>query len=280
MSSASFVEGMGTAQQYQEVTQQHDRHEERRRGSDRIRHLSVVASQWEFHFHIFTLFLLKLNVSIIRSDTWVGDFHHVITWADVCSLSPSHYVLSPLVDYSKLLSSGFSAEEFDKETGQVLCGMDKLPADLRQYVQEDNDLFDTEIEEWDVLQAPKAEQGKSLALATSGSATCSVFTPSCSPQPLSIKTGPPAVQGQSEDSLICIEGGPTSTGPTHWYTGPPSMIGGHVFFLFIKITLEISGLCFRVNCQSWLNKHTDQQCLPYSKAPMVLTFVTIILLRS
>uniref|UniRef100_A0A8C9YPP7 Ubiquitin carboxyl-terminal hydrolase 25 n=1 Tax=Sander lucioperca TaxID=283035 RepID=A0A8C9YPP7_SANLU len=56
-------------------------------------------------------------------------------------------------------------EEFDKETGQVLSGMDKLPPDLKQYVKEDNELFGKEIEEWDALQARKAQQEK-LALAT------------------------------------------------------------------------------------------------------------------
>uniref|UniRef100_A0A667XI54 Ubiquitin carboxyl-terminal hydrolase 25 n=1 Tax=Myripristis murdjan TaxID=586833 RepID=A0A667XI54_9TELE len=51
-------------------------------------------------------------------------------------------------------------EEFDKETGQMLSGLDKLPPDLKQYVKEDNELFDKEIEEWDALQARKAQQEK------------------------------------------------------------------------------------------------------------------------
>lgn len=57
-----------------------------------------------------------------------------------------------------LFLSVFCAEEFDKETGQILSGMDKLPPDLKQYVKEDNELFDKEIEEWDTLQARKAQQ--------------------------------------------------------------------------------------------------------------------------
>uniref|UniRef100_A0A674NFT2 Ubiquitin carboxyl-terminal hydrolase n=1 Tax=Takifugu rubripes TaxID=31033 RepID=A0A674NFT2_TAKRU len=76
-------------------------------------------------------------------------------------------------------------EEFDKETGQVLCGMDKLPPDLKQYVKDDNELFDNEIEDWDNQQAPKAQQEKPLALATaatSASATRSIFTSSSAPQ--------------------------------------------------------------------------------------------------
>uniref|UniRef100_A0A4W6E2U2 Ubiquitin carboxyl-terminal hydrolase 25 n=1 Tax=Lates calcarifer TaxID=8187 RepID=A0A4W6E2U2_LATCA len=60
-------------------------------------------------------------------------------------------------------------EEFDKETGQILSGMDKLPPDLKQYVKEDNELFDKEIEEWDTMQARKAQQEK-LALATAATA--------------------------------------------------------------------------------------------------------------
>uniref|UniRef100_A0A8C9SDM8 ubiquitinyl hydrolase 1 n=1 Tax=Scleropages formosus TaxID=113540 RepID=A0A8C9SDM8_SCLFO len=49
-------------------------------------------------------------------------------------------------------------EEFDKETGQALSGLDKLPADLKEYVMEDNQLFDKELEEWDAMQARKARQ--------------------------------------------------------------------------------------------------------------------------
>uniref|UniRef100_A0A3Q4GGV1 Ubiquitin carboxyl-terminal hydrolase 25 n=1 Tax=Neolamprologus brichardi TaxID=32507 RepID=A0A3Q4GGV1_NEOBR len=60
-------------------------------------------------------------------------------------------------------------EEFDKETGQILSGMDKLPPDLKQYVKEDNEQFDKEIEEWDIMQARKAQQEK-LALATAAAA--------------------------------------------------------------------------------------------------------------
>uniref|UniRef100_A0A674B4M0 Ubiquitin carboxyl-terminal hydrolase 25 n=1 Tax=Salmo trutta TaxID=8032 RepID=A0A674B4M0_SALTR len=61
-------------------------------------------------------------------------------------------------------------EEFDKETGQMLSGLDKLPSDLKAYVKEDNGLFDKEMEEWDKLQARKAQQEK-LALAAAAAAT-------------------------------------------------------------------------------------------------------------
>lgn len=89
--------------------------------------------------------------------------------------------------------SVFSAEEFDKETGQLLCGTDKLPPDLKQYVKEDNELFDNEIEEWDIQQEK--------ALAISASATGSIFTSSSSSQPPSIKPTPPEIQGQSNECL-------------------------------------------------------------------------------
>uniref|UniRef100_A0A8C1X9U8 Ubiquitin carboxyl-terminal hydrolase 25 n=1 Tax=Cyprinus carpio TaxID=7962 RepID=A0A8C1X9U8_CYPCA len=55
-------------------------------------------------------------------------------------------------------------EEFDKETGQMLSGLDKLPPDLKEYVEADNKLFEREMEEWDALQARKLQQEK-LALA-------------------------------------------------------------------------------------------------------------------
>ncbi|TRY93323.1 hypothetical protein DNTS_022921, partial [Danionella cerebrum] len=58
---------------------------------------------------------------------------------------------------------------FDKETGQVLGGLDKLPPDLKEYVEVDNKLFVREIEEWDALQARKLQQEK-LALATAAAA--------------------------------------------------------------------------------------------------------------
>uniref|UniRef100_A0A8D0D295 Ubiquitin carboxyl-terminal hydrolase n=1 Tax=Sander lucioperca TaxID=283035 RepID=A0A8D0D295_SANLU len=72
-------------------------------------------------------------------------------------------------------------EEFDKETGQVLSGMDKLPPDLKQYVKEDNELFGKEIEEWDALQARKAQQEK-LALATAAADASATATPQQDPE--------------------------------------------------------------------------------------------------
>ncbi|XP_023273466.1 ubiquitin carboxyl-terminal hydrolase 25 isoform X4 [Seriola lalandi dorsalis] len=103
-------------------------------------------------------------------------------------------------------------EEFDKETGQILSGMDKLPPDLKQYVKEDNELFDKEIEEWDTLQARKAQQEK-LALATAAaaaSAASSASTSSSSPQPMSIESSPPDNAVPQQDPEYMEQPSPTN----------------------------------------------------------------------
>ncbi|XP_038247687.1 ubiquitin carboxyl-terminal hydrolase 25 isoform X9 [Dermochelys coriacea] len=58
-------------------------------------------------------------------------------------------------------------EEFNKETGQMLLGMDTLPPDLKDYVKEDNKCFEKELEEWDAELAQKVQQEKLLASQTS-----------------------------------------------------------------------------------------------------------------
>lgn len=80
--------------------------------------------------------------------------------------------------------------------------MDKLPPDLRQYVKDDNQLFENEMKEWDILQALKAQPEKPLVeatAATSASATCSIITSPASPQPMSVKPSPPEHQGQGNE---------------------------------------------------------------------------------
>ncbi|XP_054830935.1 ubiquitin carboxyl-terminal hydrolase 25 isoform X3 [Eublepharis macularius] len=57
-------------------------------------------------------------------------------------------------------------EEFNKETGHMLVGMDTLPPDLRDYVTEDNKRFEKELEEWDAQIAQKPQQEKSLTTQT------------------------------------------------------------------------------------------------------------------
>uniref|UniRef100_A0A8C4XX53 Ubiquitin carboxyl-terminal hydrolase n=2 Tax=Gopherus evgoodei TaxID=1825980 RepID=A0A8C4XX53_9SAUR len=57
-------------------------------------------------------------------------------------------------------------EEFNKETGQMLLGVDTLPPDLKDYVKEDNKRFEKELEEWDAELAQKVQQEKLLATQT------------------------------------------------------------------------------------------------------------------
>lgn len=54
-------------------------------------------------------------------------------------------------------------EEFNKETGQALVGMETLPPDLRDFVEEDNQRFEKELEEWDTQLAQRSLQEKLLA---------------------------------------------------------------------------------------------------------------------
>uniref|UniRef100_A0A8C0LVX4 Ubiquitin carboxyl-terminal hydrolase n=1 Tax=Canis lupus dingo TaxID=286419 RepID=A0A8C0LVX4_CANLU len=53
-------------------------------------------------------------------------------------------------------------EELNKETGQALVGIETLPPDLRDFVEEDNQRFEKELEEWDAQLAQKALQEKLL----------------------------------------------------------------------------------------------------------------------
>ncbi|XP_029374846.1 ubiquitin carboxyl-terminal hydrolase 25 isoform X2 [Echeneis naucrates] len=105
-------------------------------------------------------------------------------------------------------------EEFDKETGQILSGMDKLPPDLKQYVKEDNELFDKEIEEWDTLQTRKAQQEKlaltAAAATAAASAESSTSTSSSSPQPMSIECSPPDNTVPQQDPEYMEQPSPTN----------------------------------------------------------------------
>ncbi|XP_078787312.1 ubiquitin carboxyl-terminal hydrolase 25 isoform X4 [Oryzias latipes] len=105
-------------------------------------------------------------------------------------------------------------EEFDKETGQILSGMDKLLPDLKQYVKEDNELFDKEIEEWDALQAHKAQQEKlalaAAAAAAAAAASSSTSTSSPSPQPMSIESSPPDNAAPQQDPEYMEQPSPTN----------------------------------------------------------------------
>ncbi|XP_037125099.1 ubiquitin carboxyl-terminal hydrolase 25 isoform X5 [Syngnathus acus] len=108
-------------------------------------------------------------------------------------------------------------EDFDKETGQILSGMDKLPPDLKQYVKGDNELFDKEIVEWNALQARKAQQEKlalvaaaAAAAAAAASTASSTSISSSSPQPMSIDCSPPDNAALQQDPEYMEQPSPTS----------------------------------------------------------------------
>ncbi|XP_051973177.1 ubiquitin carboxyl-terminal hydrolase 25 isoform X2 [Xyrauchen texanus] len=90
-------------------------------------------------------------------------------------------------------------EEFDKETGQMLSGLDKLPPDLKEYVEADNKLFEREMEEWDALQARKLQQEK-LALAAASSLTA---------QPMNTEPCPPDNAASQQDPEYMEQQSPT-----------------------------------------------------------------------
>ncbi|KAL7983538.1 hypothetical protein Chor_000414 [Crotalus horridus] len=54
----------------------------------------------------------------------------------------------------------FIQEEFNKETGHMIVGLDTLPPDLKDFVKEDNKCFEKELEEWDAQVSLKAQQEK------------------------------------------------------------------------------------------------------------------------
>uniref|UniRef100_A0A8C1XG03 Ubiquitin carboxyl-terminal hydrolase 25 n=1 Tax=Cyprinus carpio TaxID=7962 RepID=A0A8C1XG03_CYPCA len=87
-------------------------------------------------------------------------------------------------------------EEFDKETGQMLSGLDKLPPDLKEYVEADNKLFEREMEEWDALQARKLQQEK-LALAAASVAAQPMSTEPCPPDNTASQHDPEYMEHQS-----------------------------------------------------------------------------------
>uniref|UniRef100_A0AAR2KTJ3 Ubiquitin carboxyl-terminal hydrolase 25 n=1 Tax=Pygocentrus nattereri TaxID=42514 RepID=A0AAR2KTJ3_PYGNA len=91
-------------------------------------------------------------------------------------------------------------EEFDKETGQMLSGLDKLPPDLKEYVKEDNQLFERELEEWDAMQARKAQQEK-MALAAAAAAVA--------PRPMSTEPSPPDNTVPQQDPEYMEQPSPT-----------------------------------------------------------------------
>ncbi|XP_033954380.1 ubiquitin carboxyl-terminal hydrolase 25 isoform X4 [Pseudochaenichthys georgianus] len=101
-------------------------------------------------------------------------------------------------------------EEFDKETGQILSGMDKLPPDLKQYVKGDNEMFEKEILEWDTLQARKAQQEKQALAAALAAAAAAAASSTSSPQPMSIESSPPDNSAPQQDPEYMEQPSPTN----------------------------------------------------------------------
>uniref|UniRef100_A0A8C7VVT7 ubiquitinyl hydrolase 1 n=1 Tax=Oncorhynchus mykiss TaxID=8022 RepID=A0A8C7VVT7_ONCMY len=99
-------------------------------------------------------------------------------------------------------------EEFNKETGQMLSGLDKLPPDLKAYVKEDNGLFDKEMEEWNTLQARKAQQEK-LALAVATAAVAETTATTTSSQPMSTEPSTPDNSAPQQDPEYMEQPSPT-----------------------------------------------------------------------
>ncbi|XP_056100541.1 ubiquitin carboxyl-terminal hydrolase 25 isoform X6 [Rhinichthys klamathensis goyatoka] len=97
-------------------------------------------------------------------------------------------------------------EEFDKETGQMLSGLDKLPPDLKEYVEGDNKLFEREMEEWDALQVRKLQQEK-LALAAAAAAAATAA--SVAAQPMSTEPCPPDNTAPQHDPEYMEQQSPT-----------------------------------------------------------------------
>uniref|UniRef100_A0A3B3SBW4 Ubiquitin carboxyl-terminal hydrolase 25 n=1 Tax=Paramormyrops kingsleyae TaxID=1676925 RepID=A0A3B3SBW4_9TELE len=83
-------------------------------------------------------------------------------------------------------------EDSDEVTDQPLIGLDKLPADLRAYVKEDNRLFEEELRQWDALQ----EKRKARAVVPA-----SVMGPS---RPRKVESSPSAAPQQYMEQLSSL----------------------------------------------------------------------------
>lgn len=83
-------------------------------------------------------------------------------------------------------------DDTDDETGQVLHGLDSLPAVLRRYVSEDNRWFQQELSEW--------EEQICQTASPQGESTSSAEPPEPSPEHLPQTVVEPAPQsGPSEE---------------------------------------------------------------------------------
>uniref|UniRef100_A0AAQ5XGH9 Ubiquitin carboxyl-terminal hydrolase n=1 Tax=Amphiprion ocellaris TaxID=80972 RepID=A0AAQ5XGH9_AMPOC len=103
-------------------------------------------------------------------------------------------------------------EDTDDETGQVLHGMDSLPAVLRRYVQEDNRWFQQELSEWEeqFCQTATAQEEFTTASAeppnpTNGEPEASRDAPEAEQRDEEQQQEAPARQRQTENEVSEVE---------------------------------------------------------------------------
>ncbi|XP_070606372.1 ubiquitin carboxyl-terminal hydrolase 25 isoform X2 [Erythrolamprus reginae] len=107
---------------------------------------------WAYIFDSYQQRWMKYNDISVTKSTWeelerdsFGGYRNA-----------SAYCLMYINDKEPL----FIQEEFNKDTGHMIFGLDTLPPDLRDFVKEDNKRFEKELEEWDAQVSLKAQQEK------------------------------------------------------------------------------------------------------------------------
>uniref|UniRef100_A0A3Q1FF09 ubiquitinyl hydrolase 1 n=1 Tax=Acanthochromis polyacanthus TaxID=80966 RepID=A0A3Q1FF09_9TELE len=89
-------------------------------------------------------------------------------------------------------------EDTDDETGQVLHGMDLLPAVLRRYVQEDNRWFQQELSEWEEQFCQTATAQEEFTTASAEPPNPSLDSVQQTPVEPAPQSGPPAEEPDQE----------------------------------------------------------------------------------
>ncbi|XP_034279164.1 ubiquitin carboxyl-terminal hydrolase 25 isoform X1 [Pantherophis guttatus] len=112
---------------------------------------------WAYIFDSYQQRWMKYNDISVTKSTWeelerdsFGGYRNA-----------SAYCLMYINDKEPL----FIQEEFNKDTGHMVFGLDTLPPDLRDFVKEDNKRFEKELEEWDAQISLKAQQEKISPMA-------------------------------------------------------------------------------------------------------------------
>ncbi|XP_026519899.1 ubiquitin carboxyl-terminal hydrolase 25 isoform X6 [Notechis scutatus] len=107
---------------------------------------------WAYIFDSYQQRWMKYNDISVTKSTWeelerdsFGGYRNA-----------SAYCLMYINDKEPL----FIQEEFNKDTGHMIVGLDTLPPDLRDFVKEDNKRFEKELEEWDAQVSLKTQQEK------------------------------------------------------------------------------------------------------------------------